>query len=163
MACAACRAEPTTHSFEPLTRHGTCHVFYTSFKHTKDYSNATAIINHIKGELMRVDLSGGWGWILDCQHMAMKHVLQMQVSIGIIRFLQSEFNGTLQFLYIVNGGAVMATALKACYPFLSKGFVQRIHYLNGRPLELLDTLTGMVWKREDLAPLMGRLQKEYAA
>ena len=163
MACAACQTDPTIHSFEPITQHGACHVFYTSFKHTKDYSNSSAIINHIKGELSRVDLSGGgWGWILDCNHMAMKHVIQIQVSIGIIRFLQSEFNGTLQFLYIVNGGVAMATALKACYPFLSKGFIQRIHYLNGRPFELLDALIGMAWRKGDLVPLMGRLQKEYA-
>jgi DNA phosphorothioation-dependent restriction protein DptG len=94
--------------------------------------------------------------------MAMKHVIQIQVSIGIIRFLQSEFNGTLQFLYIVNGGVAMATAFKACYPFLSKGFIQRIHYLNGRPFELLDALIGMAWRKGDLVPLMGRLQKEYA-
>lgn len=109
-----------------------------------------------------MDLSGGWGWILDCKHMTMKHIVQMQVCMGIIRFLQSEYNGTLQFLYIVNGGA-MSVALKAFYPFLSKGFIQKIQNMNGSALELFEQLKGMEWRRGDLVPLMGRLQTEYAA
>jgi hypothetical protein len=162
MACAACQTDPTIHSFERIAERSACHVFYTSFKHTKDYSNSAAIINHIKGELGRVDLSGGWGWILDCKHMSMKHIVQVQVCMGIIRFLQSEYNGTLQFLYIVNGGA-MSTALKAFYPFLSKGFIQKIQNVNGSVLELFDRLIGLGWTRDVLAPLMGRFQREYAA
>jgi len=161
MACVACQADPSTHSFERITRHGPISVFYTSFQHTKDYSNATAIIHHIRGELDRVDLSGGWGWIMNCKHMSMKHIVQMQVCMGIIRFLQSEYNGSLQFLYIVNGGG-MSTALKAFYPFLSKGFVQKIHNLRGSALELFDTLIGMDWSKSDLAPFVTRVQREYA-
>jgi hypothetical protein len=161
MSCAACQADPSTHSFEWITNRSSCHVFYTTFLHTKDYSNAKAIIHHIKGELARVDLSGGWGWIMNCKHMSMKHIVQMQVCMGIIRFLQSEYNGSLQFLYIVNGGA-MSTALKAFYPFLSKGFVQKIHNLRGSALELFDTLIGMDWSKSDLAPFVTRVQREYA-
>ena len=162
MACVACQADPSTHSFERITRHGPISVFYTSFKHTKDYSNASAILAHITGELDRIDLSGGWGWILDCKYMAMKHIVQMQVCIGIIRFLQSKYNGTLRFLYVVNGGSVMSTALTACYPFLSKEFIKRIYKLQGTPLELFEQLKGLHWSRDDLGPLMGRLQREYA-
>jgi len=160
MACVACQADPFTHSFEPLARHGSTTVFYTSFKNTKDYSNTSAILAHITGELGRIDLSGGWGWILDCKYMAMKHIVQMQVSIGIIRFLQSKYNGTLRFLYVVNGGTVLSTALTACYPFLSKEFIQRIHKLQGTPLELFEQLKELHWSATDLGPLMARLQRE---
>ena len=165
MACRACLQDPLTHSFEPMTRrvlHGRpTPVFYTSYKHVKDYSNPDAIIQHITGELEQIDVSGGWGWIMDCKHLASKHVLQMQVSLRILKFLQGSYSGTLRFLYIVNGGTLMTTALTAFYPFLTSEFRSRIHKLNGSALELFEQLKGVGWTKGELEPFVRRIMREY--
>ena len=165
MACRACLEDPLTHSFEQITHRtiggSAATIFYTSYKHVKDYSNPDAIIQHITGELDRIDISGGWGWIMDCKHLASKHILQMQVCLRILKFLQGTYRGSLRFLYIMNGGTLMTTALTAFYPFLAADFISRIHKLNGGVLELFEQLKGMGWTKGELEPLMRRIMKEY--
>lgn len=160
MQCQLCIQDPATHSFEQITQSPTKHmpIFYTSFKNVKDYSNSVAILHHITSELNRVDIQSGWIWVLDCKYMTAKHMVQMQVCMGIIKFLQSTYSGTLRALYVINGGTILNTALTAIYPFLTAEFIQRIHKLSGTPLELFEQLKGLGW---DLPPLMQRLVKEY--
>ena len=166
MPCALCLTDPLTHSFDRLgsfIRDGkACHVFYTSFKTIKDYSNSKAISEHITGHLD--DISGEpWIWMMDCKFVQSKHMMQLGVAMKLLKMLRESYGARLMNLYLINSGPIINTALTAFSPFLSKEFKESIHRVPGTALELLTALTGKYgWTMAEVEPFIKRIRTEYS-
>jgi CRAL/TRIO domain len=165
MPCALCLVDPLTHSFDPIgtiVRNGISHhVFYTSYRTIKDYSNSKAISEHITGYLD--DISGApWIWMMDCKFVQSKHMMQLGVAMKLLKMLRESYGARLMNLYLINSGPIINTALTAFSPFLSKEFKESIHRVPGTALELLTTLTGKYgWTMAEAEPFIKRIRVEY--
>jgi hypothetical protein len=156
--CEACKADPQTHSFEPLSPSST--FFYTNFKYIKDFTNVESIYGHFN--TMLSSLSGQpWNWIIDCQHLSAKHLVHINTSIGILRRLTDKYSDSIRCIYLINAGPIMKTAIVAFTPFISKEFANSILKLNGSPLELYNEFKRVGLPLSDIQPLIQRIQKDY--
>ena len=166
MPCAACVADPLIHSFDPIgtvVRNGTLHhVFYTSYRTIKDYSNSKAISAHITGCLD--EISGEpWVWMMDCKYIQAKHMMQLGVAINLLKLLGNTYGLHLMGLYLINSGPVINTAFTALSPFITKEFKDTIQKVPGTPLEILNLLTGVHgFTTAEVEPVIRRLMKDYA-
>jgi hypothetical protein len=158
--CDACAADPLTHSFDPITVFKHTHVFYTTFKGIKDYTDTESIYRHFKGAL---DKLGGapWLWIIDCRFLSSKHLIHINTSLTILSKLQSQYCSSIQSIYLVNTGPVLKTIFQAFTPFITKEFANSIVKLNGSPLELFEAFKKIGWTVQEVQPLIHRFQKEF--
>jgi len=164
MPCTLCIADPLTHSFEKigeLYQSRRTHIFYTSYKTIKDYTNSVAITNHITEAL--AGISGEpWVWIMDCKFIQAKHMLQLNVSLKLLKLLRERYGASLIALYLVNSGAVINTAMITFSPFMNKEFRDAIQKITGSPLELLEKFTKLYhWNQTEIDPVIRRLVSDY--
>jgi len=165
MGCAACLTDPLTHSFHSIGTHRKsgvpCSIFYTSYRHIKDYSNSSAISAHITGCLD--DISGSpWIWIMDCTYLQAKHMMQIGVAMKLLKLLGNTYGARLQNLYLINSGAIINTALMTLNPFISKEFKESIRKVAGTPLEILSIFTSKYgWSTAEVEPIIRRIRTEH--
>jgi hypothetical protein len=165
MPCTLCIADPLTHSFEKIGefyRSRRIHIFYTSYKTIKDYTNSMAITNHITEAL--AGISGEqWTWIMDCKFIQAKHMLQLNVSLKLLKLLRERYGASLMALYLVNSGTVINTAMATFSPFMNREFREAIQKITGSPLELLEKFMKTYhWSQPEIEPVIRRLLVDYA-
>ena len=165
MACALCLADPFTHSFDRLgsvLKDGkVCHIFYTSYRTIKDYSNSKAISTHITGCLDGIS-GEPWIWMMDCKYVQAKHMMQLNVAMKLLKLLGNTYGLHLRGLYLINSGPVINTAFTALSPFITKEFKDTIRKVPGTPLEILSLLTGVHgFTTAEVEPVIRRLMKDY--
>jgi hypothetical protein len=165
MPCTQCIADPSTHSFEKIGefyRTSRTHIFYTSYKSIKDYTNSVAITHHITDAL--AGISGeSWVWIMDCKFIQAKHMLQLNVSLKLLKLLREHYGSSLSALYLVNSGAIINTAMTTLGPFMNREFREAIRKITGSPLELLEKFTKTHhWNQTEIDPVIRRLVVDYA-
>ena len=158
--CDACAADPLTHSFDPITVFKHAHVFYTTFKGIKDYTDTESIYRHFKGAL---DKLGGapWTWIIDCRFLSGKHLVHINTSLTILSKLQSQYCSSIQSIYLINTGPVLKTCMRVFAPLITKKFADKIIKMNGSPLELFEAFKKNEWTVPEVKPLIHRIQKEF--
>ena len=162
MPCTACVEDPTTHSFEGIgERASHLHIFYTSYKSIKDYSNAQAISAHIT-EVLEGIKGEPWVWIMDCKFMQTKHMMQLTVSLKLLKLLRERYGVSLKALYLLNSGTILSTAMVTLSPFMNQEFKESIHKLAGSPLELHELFIKKCgFTALEIEPVMRRLIREY--
>lgn len=162
MPCSACVQDPATHSFEEIGQHRQGHIFFTSYKLMKDYTNSAAISAHIMEKLQ--DISGGqWIWVVDCKFVQAKHMVQIGVALKLLEMLRLKYGLTLMAIYLLNSGTVIQSAMTALSPFITKEFSEKVYKLQGTALELLVVLTKQYgWTQAEADPLIRRIMKDYA-
>jgi len=165
MPCLRCIADPLTHSFEKigeLHRSGRIHIFYTSYKSIKDYTNSVDITHHITDAL--AGISGeSWIWIMDCKFIQAKHMLQLNVSLKLLKLLRERYGSSLSALYLVNSGTIINTAMTTLGPFMNREFREAIQKITGSPLELLEKFMKTYhWAQPEIEPVIRRLVSDYA-
>jgi hypothetical protein len=161
MPCTQCIEDPTTHSFEKIAKIQHHHVFYTSYKSIKDYSNSTAISAHIMEALNGIS-GESWIWVMDCKFMQTKHIMQLGVSMKLLKLLRERYGVSLQALYLLNSGTIVQTAMITLGPFMNKGFKDSIHRLAGTPLELHELfIRSCGFTGPEIEPIMRRIIKDY--
>ena len=156
--------DPTTHSFEKigtLQRSTQLHIFYTSYKSIKDYTNGTAISAHIIDTLNGIS-GESWIWIMDCKFMQTKHLMQLGVSLKLLKLLREKYGISLQALYLLNSGTIVQSAMVTLGPFMNREFKESIHRLAGTPLELHELLIKKCgFTGPEIEPIMRRVIREY--
>jgi len=161
MSCLECKADPTTHSFEKIGSFHNNHIFYTSYKSIKDYSNANAITEHIS-EMLQGISGESWIWIMDNKYTQMKHMMQLNVSLKLLKLLRERYGASLKAIYLLNSGAIIQTAMITLNPFMNKGFKESIHKLAGTPLELHELFAKKYgFSGPELDTIMRRIIREY--
>jgi hypothetical protein len=161
MPCLECKADPTTHSFEKIGSFQNKHIFYTSYKSVKDYSNANAITEHIS-EMLQGISGESWIWIMDSKYTQTKHIMQLGVSLKILKLLRETYSVSLKGIYLLNSGTIIQTAMITLAPFMNKGFKESIHKLAGTPLELYELFAKKYgFSGPELDTIMHRIIHEY--
>jgi CRAL/TRIO domain len=163
MPCELCLIDPSTHSFELITHHTTTekiHIFYSSYKNIKDYSNSETVIRHFEETFVPIGKEP-WGWVIDCKYLSAKHMVHVSLFISIIKLLTAKYSGTQRFIYLINGGPITNTAILTCKPFIKKTVYDAIVRLYGTPLELFEQFKKLGWTVGEVQPIIKRLQTDY--
>ena len=165
MPCLKCQQDPLMHSFEKigeLHREKRAHVFYTTYKSMKDHSNAQDIEQHILDELGRIN-GEQWIWIIDCKFIQAKHMVHINVPIRLLKILSGKFGDGLINVFLINSGPIIASALIALKPFISRQFESYIRKISGSPLELHEVfIKTYAWSPIETEPVIRRIMRDYA-
>ena len=165
MPCLKCQLDPSTHSFEKigeLQREKRVHVFYTTYKSMKDHSNAADIEQHILDELRRIN-GEQWIWIIDCKFIQAKHMVHINVPIRLLKILNGTFGDSLINVFLINSGPVIASAIIALKPFITRQFESYIRKISGSPLELHEVfIKTYAWSPVETEPVIRRIMRDYA-
>ena len=162
--CEACKADPQTHSFDPVTVKTTgsksIHTFYTSSKTMKDCANTESMFRHFDSTLSKIGKEP-WGWIIDCKYVSSKHMIHVKAWISILRRISEGHGLTIEYIYLVNAGPIIKTIIAAFTPFITKEFANSIIKINGSPLELFEAFKKIGWTVQEVQPIIQRIQKEF--
>ena len=162
MPCSACVQDPATHSFEELGQQRQGHIFFTSYKSIKDYTDSAAISAHITDRLDHIS-GGPWIWIIDCKFVQAKHMVQIGVALKLLDILGQKYGSNLMGIYLLNTGTVIQTAITTLKPFITKEFSEKVYKLQGTALELLMILTKQYgWTQAEADPVIRRVMKDYS-
>jgi CRAL/TRIO domain len=162
MPCGPCQQDPTTHSFEKIGMDHHNHIFYTSYRTMKDYSNSIAISAHITEALTSIS-GDSWIWIIDCKFIEAKHMIQLNVIMKLLEMLRQKFGASLMGIYLINSGAVIKSAIVALGPFITKEFSEHIYKVKGTPLELHEAFTKKYgFTKSEVDSVIRRIMKDYA-
>jgi hypothetical protein len=135
-------------------------VLYTTCKNIKDYSNREHVIRHFEETLAGIG-DEPWGWVMDCKYLTGKHMVQISLFISILKLLTKKYSKNKRFIYVMNGGPVMNTAMSAFKPFMDKAFYNSIVKLYGTPLELFEEFKKLGWTAAEVEPIIRKIQKDY--
>jgi hypothetical protein len=118
--CPVCSRDPTSHSFRQIAPG----IFYTKPAEATKYWDKDGILKHYDGVL--AEHQGPWSWVFDADGFSMKHILEMDVAIGIARLITDKYSTHLEKIQIVNPTWIVTLTLHIVRPFLSKRVLELI-------------------------------------
>lgn len=112
--CPICNDDPTSHSFYKITND----TFYTCPAKASKYWDTQGILKHYS---LLLDEHGEkpWIWIFDCHEFEIKHLLEIEVAIGIASLLSTKDGIHLQEIKIINKTWHIQSLLTILWPFLN--------------------------------------------
>ena len=127
--CIICDQDPGSHSFEfyGKTNEG-INMYYTCPANATRYWDTEGILNHYT-EVLEQNNNNKWIWIFDSQGFDVKHSLEIETAIGIIKIL-SQYDNSLYQIQIVNANVLIKTFYTLIYPFLSTNIINKIRWIN---------------------------------
>jgi hypothetical protein len=112
--CPVCAVDPTSHSFKKIGEG----LFYTKPAEATKYWDRDGICNHYDGTLSELD--GPWSWVFDAEGFTTKHMLEVDVAIGLARLITAKHSRNLKCILIVNPTWQIRVILRLVRPFLSE-------------------------------------------
>lgn len=112
--CPACERDPTSHSLKQIASG----VFYTKPAEATKYMDTDGILKHYDGVLG--DHQGQWTWIFDADGFSMKHIIEVDVAIGLARLITQKYSANLEKIQIINPTWMVTMTMHIVRPFLSK-------------------------------------------
>ena len=127
--CIICDQDPGSHSFEfyGKTNEG-INMYYTCPANATRYWDTEGILNYYT-EVLEQNNNNKWIWIFDSQGFDVKHSLEIETAIGIIKIL-SQYDNSLYQIQIVNANVLIKTFYTLIYPFLSTDIINKIRWIN---------------------------------
>jgi hypothetical protein len=103
-------------------------MYYTCPANATRYWDTKGILNHY-AEVLEQNNNNKWIWIFDSQGFDIKHSLEIETAIGIIKIL-SQYENSLYQIQIVNANVLIKTFYTLIYPFLSTNIINKIRWIN---------------------------------
>jgi len=127
--CIICDQDPGSHSFEfyGKTNEG-IYMYYTCPANATRYWDTKGILSHYK-EVLEQNNNNKWIWVFDSDGFDLKHSLEIETAIGIIKIL-SQYDDSLCEIQIVNANLLIKTFYTLIYSFLSTNIINKIRWIN---------------------------------
>jgi hypothetical protein len=116
--CPKCHINPQAHSFKIIKEDSTKTVFYTCPADAREYNDTTGILLHYDN-MLKKNGNKDWIWVFDCDRLQIKHTLEFNTAMGIIKLISEKFIHNIKQIYIINTNYVLNIILNFIWPFLS--------------------------------------------
>lgn len=117
--CPMCAENSQNHSFERIDNNEEIAVFYSCPGKALKYKDNEGIVEHIDGTLRELD-GKPWKWMIDGNGFTIKHALQVNLAINIIRLCANQYSTTLKQIIIINPSRYVHTIISVIWPLLSE-------------------------------------------
>jgi len=127
MKCSICEAEPGSHSLREIgVREGVV-IFYTCPAEASKYNDYEGIMKHYEDTFEdRIGDGTPWVWIFDCKGFTLKHLVEINVAIGIASLVSSRFADNLQKVIVVNPYWIVQLTMNLLRPFMGEALRLKI-------------------------------------
>ena len=116
--CPLCSIDPLSHSLIKLEEKENLVYYYTCPSKAKLYYDANSIIHHYEGVLNEIPENKQWIWILDGIGFNFNHLIQLEVTIELIKLITSKFSKNLKKIIIINPTIYLSCIYHLMNPFL---------------------------------------------
>lgn len=126
--CSKCHADPQAHSFYLLKqkKNGE-YVYYTCPAKAKLHDDTEGFIIHLRNTLQQT-YPAKWQWIIDAEDFGLKHAMQYNTILEIIKLIRGEFGESLQGIHVVNNSTILLNGVvEFAKPFMSDRMRDLIH------------------------------------
>ncbi len=123
--CPICAENPQNHSFSYINDVDGIAVFYSCPGHAIKYTENEGILEHIDGMLRELD-GKPWKWIIDGNGFTLKHAMQVNLAISIIRLFTNNYSTSLQEIMVINPSGYVHTIISVIWPLLSESMKSMI-------------------------------------
>jgi len=115
--CPRCKIDPNAHSFEQKSSINGVTVFYTCPAKATHYNDRDGILEHVEITLAN---HGDLPWIfeIDGQGFGIKHAMEVQLIIGLMRVISQTYGKNLLQINILHPTVTFHTILMVIWPFL---------------------------------------------
>lgn len=140
--CPVCLTQPGAHSFEKRRDINGVDVFYTCPSKAIKYNDIPGILAHYEG-MLDANEDRPWWWVFDCTGFSLKHMVEVNVGIGLAKLISKKYSGSLKRVVIVNPTWYVRTMINVVWPFLTKQVRDGICIVNDDIL--LDGIPVSLW------------------
>lgn len=123
--CSICEKDPSSHSFDFIGEQGNINYFYSCPGSSLKYDDYDGIVKHID-ETLETKRGEPWHFILDCSGFGFIHLLQVRLSIAIVKLVNNKYAEHLECVYIQHSNYFITQLLEVLLPFLSEEIKKRI-------------------------------------
>jgi hypothetical protein len=123
--CPKCHINPQAHSFRIIKEDSTKTVFYTCPADAEEYNDTNGILLHYENMLTN-NGKKDWIWVFDCDRLQIKHALEFNTAMGIIKLISEKFIHNITQIHIINTNYVTNIILNFTLPFLSNKLKDQI-------------------------------------
>ena len=121
MKCSICEAEPGSHSLREVGVKDGVVIFYTCPAEASKYNDYEGIMRHYEDTFEdRIGDGTPWIWIFDCKGFTLKHLVEINVAIGIASLVSSRFADNLQKVIVINPYWIVQLTMNLLRPFMGK-------------------------------------------
>jgi len=128
--CPLCSLDPFAHSLKKIEETDEIIYYYTCPSQAKLYYDVDGIINHYNGVLSEMDANKQWVWIFDATDFNFKHIINMDVGIGLAKLISNKFSYNLKKIVIINPTFYIHFTYKMILSFLNKKVIEVIEIDN---------------------------------
>jgi len=118
--CPICSIDPSSHSLILYKEINNIMYFYTCPSKSKLYFDTKGIIIHYDGILSQIPQHKKWVWVIDSKDYSLKHFIEYNVGIELIKLISTKFSNNLCKIIIINPTIYITYAYNFLKTFLSK-------------------------------------------
>ena len=128
--CAACAADPESHSFKKISEKKNTTIFYTKPGAAKMYKDTEGILAHMENMLI-ANANKKWMCIIDGDDFDIRHATEFSTGHGIVE-LMKKYNATLVEIKIINPTWHMNRVFGDSSTYFTEEMRQKITVLDDR-------------------------------
>jgi hypothetical protein len=127
MRCAVCEAEPGSHSLKEIGEIDGVVIFYTCPADAKKYNDYEGIMSHYKDTFEeRIGDGKPWIWVFDCKGFTLKHLVELNVAIGITSLITTRYLDNLQKVIVMNPYWIVQFTMNIMRPFMPESLRRKV-------------------------------------
>jgi hypothetical protein len=135
--CKKCALDPMSHSFKKLTERSGVLVYYSHPSAAKLYDDTEGILRHID-QMLAFHGNRKWSCIFDGDGFDIKHAVQLNMGIGLIRLLSEKYGETLHEIKVINPTWHISGMLKLLSSMINSTLFAKIKVMDDRKYSVFE-------------------------
>ena len=115
--CKICHVNPKSHSFSKLCEKDNVSIFFTKVSEAEKFDDREGILQHMDNMLTE-HVPNTWAWIFDADGFEKKHLMQLTLTIDIIKLINQKYATNLEYIQIKNSNPLIKNLYSLLTPIL---------------------------------------------
>jgi hypothetical protein len=80
-------------------------IFYTCPADAIEYNDTNGILSHYEN-MLKINGDKEWIWIFNCDRMELKHSMEFNTAIGILKIISEKYMHNIKQIYFINSTTI---------------------------------------------------------